>query len=149
MRSRELRRPASAVLALIMACGALLLAGCSSAAKLEAYEIGNDSVASVNSVVGTRKVSGVSTGKSNGATYKQYTYESGTVTQDLASYLLKNLAKNGWTPTVDFNLEQIPGKAQLATKSSEEGKILLMDVDYKDTGYTIKLTQTKGTLKSK
>lgn len=125
------------------------MTGCGNAEKLEAYEIGNDSVASVNSVVGTRTVSGVSSGKNNGSSYKQYSYESQTVTKDLVDYLLKTLVKDGWTPTVDFNLEEIPGKAQLATKSTEAGKVILMDVSYKQADYTIKITQMKGTLKSK
>jgi hypothetical protein len=123
-------------------CGALKAAG-----ELQAYDFGTDSVATVNSVVGERNVTGASTGTVNGAQYKEYTYESSAVSDDLIAYIIDDLVENnGWIALVDFNLNDVPGTGQIATESKDEGKILIMDIAYESGGYTIKITKTVGTL---
>lgn len=136
----------STIIAMALACGLLILTGCGKAEKLQAYEFDNDSIPSVNSVVGERKVNGVSSGTGTDGAYQEYTYESESVTQDLYDYLLVELYESGWTPTIDFDLNQIPGTAQMATESVDSGQILLMDVSYEQSGYTIKVTKMEGTI---
>jgi hypothetical protein len=133
-----------AVLMLALAlsgCGALKAAG-----ELQSYDFGTDSVATVNSVVGERKVTGVSTGTANGAQYKEYKYESSTVSADLIGYIINDLVQNGWIALVDFDLNDVPGTGQIATESKDEGKILVMDITYENSGYTIRITKSEGTL---
>jgi hypothetical protein len=97
--------------------------------------------------VGERKVTGVSTGTDNGAQYKEYTYESSTVSDDLIAYIIDDLVESGgWVALVDFNLNDVPGTGQIATESKDEGKILIMDITYENSGYTIKITKTVGEL---
>ena len=135
-------------LAVSLAC-MFMLAGCglfNNAKKLEAYEFGADSVPTINSVVGERKVYGVSSGKGTGGTYKEYSYESETVTEDLIAYLIEGLLENNWYALADFDLNSLPGTAQLAAESEDSGQIIIMDVTYEQDGYTIKLTKGEGTL---
>ena len=83
---------------------AFILVGCSNAAKLTEYDFGTDKVPSVNAVIGEeRKVTGVSTGTENGVRYKQYTYETETMIDDLGTYYT-HLSELGWIVTKDFNL---------------------------------------------
>ncbi|MDR3084678.1 MAG: hypothetical protein LBU47_00010 [Christensenellaceae bacterium] len=138
-----------ALSAMLLAAFALALTGCGAledAAALQSYDFGEDIVPSVNSVVGERKVTGVSTGTSNGGQYKEYQYESATVSEDLIAYVIQGLIPGGWIATVDFNLNVVPGSGQIAIESEDEGKILLMDLSYENGGYTIRVTKIVGTL---
>ena len=109
----------------IMAIGvAVLYYATSSAEKLTEYEVGGDKVASVNDVIGdTRKVTGVSSGTSNGVRYKQYTYETASVLQDLIAYSVY-LRNNGWLVTKEYNLTTGRGEMGFAKASADNGKIL-------------------------
>ena len=135
-------------MSLVLICGVLGLTGCGALGKakeLTAYEFGDDSIPTVNSVVGERKVTGVSSGSGTGGTYQEYTYVSETAAEDLSVYL-SGIAENGWTPTTDIDLANIPGTAQLAIESKDSGKVIVIDVTYDQSGYTIKLTKRDGTL---
>lgn len=133
---------------LVIAC-MLTFSGCSllkDAAELQAYDFGSDSIPTINSVVGQRTVTGVETGTVTGGTYKKYTYSSETVSEDLIAYLINNLLKNGWHALVDFDLNTVPGTAQIAIESKDAGQIIIMDISYEQGKYTIKLTKGEGTL---
>lgn len=136
--------------------GALLLLGCTAvltgcgalkkAAQLQSYDFGPDSIASVNSVVGERTVTAAQSGTGTGGTYREFTYESATVSEDLIAYLIDGLLAQDWYALVDFNLTELPGKAQLAKESLDSGQIIIMDVNYDRGSYTIRLTKGEGTL---
>lgn len=133
---------------LTAACG-VAVSGCGvlkKAAELQAYDLGSDSVPSVNSVIGGRRVTGVRSGTDTGSMYKEYTYESETVSEDLIAYLIDGLLESDWYALVDFNLADIPGAAQLAAESKDSGQIIIMDVTYEQNAYTIRLTKGEGTL---
>ncbi len=137
-----------AMLTVFVIC-VFVLTGCSilsNAETLEAYVFGADVIPSVNSVVGERKVIGVQSGTGSDGTYKQYDYQSETVTEDLIAYLIYDRLESNWYALTDFNLNNLPGTAQLATESEESGQIIIMDVTYDKDGYTIKLTKGQGTL---
>lgn len=134
------------LLALLLALGFSGCGALKAAAQLQTYDFGPDSVPSVNSVVGERKVTGVKSGTGSGAVYKEYSYESGTTSEDLITYLIDGLLANNWYALTDFNLLELPGTAQLATESADSGQIIIMDVGYETGGYTIRLTKGEGSL---
>ena len=74
----------SVVLILVLA---LALSGCGAAlkeaAKLNEYEVGDDNIPSITSVVGEREVTGIESSVDNGISSKKYTYKSATVYDDL------------------------------------------------------------------
>ena len=135
----------ASIIALIIAA-AFILAGCNNAAKLTEYDFGTDKVPSVNAVIGEqRKVSGVSTGTENGVRYKQYTYETETMLDDLLTYY-SYLSEHGWVVTKDFNLNDGSGEMQLGKESADEGKILIISVDFTPSRYAVRINKLDGTL---
>ena len=135
------------VISLLLAAAALLSA-CGSAAKLSEYDFGTDKVPSVNAVIGEeRKVTGVETGTTNGVRYKQYTYESATVAEDLIAYTAR-LRGSGWLVTKDYNLADAKGEAELATESADSGKILILSIAFETGKYAIRVNKLDGSLTS-
>ena len=134
-------------ISLMLVC-ALLLCACGNAAKLTEYDFDTDKVPSVNAVIGEeRKVSGVSTGTTNGVRYKQYTYESASVTEDLTKYTTR-LRDIGWLVTQDYDLTERKGEAQLAIESADSGKILVMSIAFDSGRYAIRVNKMDGDLTS-
>lgn len=127
----------------------MMLTGCGAALKdaanLTNYELRDDLIPSITSVVGERKVTGVESSIDNGAVTKQYTYSSASVYDDLWAYVQK-LMDDGWLVTQDIDLNVIPGSGQLGKVSNEEGQILLVSFTYDDSGYIIKLIRGNGTI---
>jgi len=133
----------AALMLTLCACGAL-----KDAAKLTEYDFDADKVPSVNAIIGAeRQVTGVLTGVStNGMHYKEYTYKSDTVKEDLTTYLYF-LMDEGWIPIVDFDLnEGDTGEAQLAIESADTGQILIVTATFEPNEYTIKVEKGEGTL---
>ena len=90
----------------------LLLAGCgaalTNAAKLEQYDMGDDVIISITSVVGEREVTSVAASTNNGIDSKQYTYASDMVYDDLLAYVTR-LMDGGWlvTQAIDLNVVRL------------------------------------------
>ncbi|MFA5523749.1 MAG: hypothetical protein WDA24_05265 [Tissierellales bacterium] len=128
---------------------AMMLTGCGAvltdASNLTQYELGDDLIPSITSVVGERKVTGVESSIENGVVTKQYTYSSTSVYDDLWTYV-QELMNDGWLVTQDIDLNVIPGSGQLGKGSIEEGQILLVSFSYEESSYTIKLVKGKGTI---
>ncbi|MCL1830926.1 MAG: hypothetical protein FWG21_05805 [Oscillospiraceae bacterium] len=140
-----LKKILSVVLVMIMLFS---IAGCSmlnSAATAETYEIGDDILYSVYSIVGERKVTGVESGTSNGAPTKKYTYSSPTVVDDLLEYFTY-LMRSDWVLVQDYNLNVMPGSAQFAKNSLDTGKVLLMTISFENQKYSIHLTKIEGSI---
>lgn len=127
----------------------LALTGCGAtlkeAARLSEYDLGDDVIPSITSVVGEREVTGMESSTNNGVASKQYTYVSDTVYDDLWTYVQK-LMDDGWLVTKDIDLNVIPGSGQLGRNASEEGRILLLSFAYEDGKYAIKITKAEGTI---
>jgi len=134
----------------IVAIGAaVLFYTIDSASKLTEYDFGTDKVASINAVIGeTRKVNGVSVSTSSGSQYKQYTYETASMVQDLMTYS-NHLRNNGWLVLKDYNLTAGNGEMQLGIESADSGKILIMSVVFEQNKYAIRITKGEGTLTRK
>ena len=126
---------------LLSACGALR-----AAAQLTEYDFDTDKIPSVNAVIGEeRRVTGVSTGFANGTQYKEYTYETASMQEDLGEYL-NFLMDGGWVPVNDFNTNDGEGEAKLATESADAGKILVVTVVFESSKYTVRIEKAEGTL---
>ncbi len=136
----------SVVLILVLA---LALSGCGAAlkeaAKLNEYEVGDDNIPSITSVVGEREVTGIESSVDNGISSKKYTYKSTTVYDDLLSYVTA-LMDQGWRVTKDIDLKIVPGSGELGKKSADDGEILLVSFSYEESEYVIKIIKAKGTL---
>lgn len=134
---------------LLMFVMASLLTGCGATladvAKLEQYEMGDDAIPSVTSVVGERSVSSVKSSINNGVTTKEYTYSSDSVYDDLLAYIVK-LMDEGWLVTKDIDLNVVPSSGELGRESVEEGQIVLLTFTYDDDGYVITVTKGIGTI---
>lgn len=139
----------SIVLLSFLLVSTLVLSACSAlsdAAELTEYDFGTDKVPSVNAVIGAeRKVTGVSTGTSNGTQYKEYTYETASMQEDLGTYL-NYLMEAGWIPINDFNTNDGVGEAQLAIESLDAGKVLAVTVAFEASSYTVRVQKGDGTL---
>ncbi len=129
------------LLLMLTGCGAIL----TDAAQLEQYDMGDDEIISITSVVGEREVAGVETSTNNGVTSKQYTYISDTVYDDLLAYVTQ-LMEDGWLVTQDIDLNVLPGSGELGMHSVDDGQILLVSFTYDEDGYVINVTKGKGTL---
>ncbi|MCL2678640.1 MAG: hypothetical protein FWE85_06275 [Clostridiales bacterium] len=124
----------------------LLLTACGSAAKLTEYSFGTDKVPAVNAVIGEeRKVRGVEIGIANGVRYRQYTYQSDSVLDDLLTYSLY-LQDNGWLVIPEGDLYGGEGEMRLARDSADEGKILIISVEFYPGGYVIRVNKLAGSL---
>jgi len=136
------------VIALTLAA-AFLFAGCGDAAKLTEYDFGTDKIPTVNFVIDEeRKVTGISTGFDNGVQYKQYTYKSDSVFDDLLTYS-EYLRGSGWLVIQDYDLNDSEGELQLATDSSEAGKILIISVAFTSGEYAVRINKLEGELTDK
>ena len=143
-----MKRKSLAIFSLVLVL-ALFISACGKAAELTEYDFGADKVPSVNAVIGEeRKVTGVSTGTSNGTQYKEYIYATDSMYEDLAPYLT-SLIESGWLPIVDYNLNDGTGKAQLAIESADAGKILIITVKFEAKKYEIRVEKGIGTLTPK
>ena len=142
--STKVKRFVSTILLVIMSI--LLLAGCGKAAKLTEYDFGVDKIPSVNAVLGeTRKVSGISAGIENGVRHREYTYATETMADDLWVYYTR-LSELGWIVTKDFSLADGEGEMQLGIESADEGKILIISIEFTLKSYTIRVEKMDGTL---
>ena len=136
-------------IALLLSALAFLLCSCGmfdDAAKLTEYDFDTDKVPSINSVLGEeRKVTGISTGTDNGVQYKQYTYETSSMLEDLSTYSAY-LQEKGWVVTKDYNLNDGSGEMQLAIESADAGKILVISVAFEEKQYAVRVNKLEGEL---
>ena len=128
----------------------LMLSGCGAAMKeaaaLNEYEMGEDSIPSITSIVGEREVTSVGSSVNNGVSSKDYTYKSDTVYDDLLAYVTA-LMDQGWLVTKDIDLNVVPGSGELGMKSAvDEGQIILLSFTYDESEYVIKIIKGEGTL---
>jgi len=118
-----------------------------SAAKLQTYDFGdNDKIPSLTSVVGARKVAGVSSGSStNGVREKSYTYETETLNEDLDAFVA-SLQTNSFLITKSLDGNALKGSIQLGINSIDEGKIILVDLSWDNTRIVVQMTKGDGTI---
>lgn len=131
----------AALLSLSACAGAMDDAG-----KLMEYDFGTDKIPTINAVLGAeRKVTGVDVGTSDGVQYKEYSYQSTSMSDDLAAYTM-HLRDNGWIVIKEYNFNQAPGEGQIAIESADAGKILIISIAYDTAGYAIRVNKLEGEL---
>jgi len=141
------------VLALVILVGVIIFVANNalrSAAKLEAYDFGSDKIPSLTSIVGERKVTGVSTSASASTSagsvqQKHYAYETQTLGDDFTAYH-NALHEAGLLVTVSKEGDDLIGSIQYGYDSADEGKIILMDVSWDNGKIAVDLTKSEGTI---
>lgn len=139
----------TATILLIIVISVALMAGCAAldnAAKLQEYDMSGDTIPSVNAIVGDRKVTGVASSSSTGSKSKTYTYESSTVTDDMVTYLTELMDNYGFISTMDAKFDQFPGTTEFAAESKDDGKVLVVHIEFDQGGYILTIIKMTGTL---
>lgn len=115
------------------------------------YSLGKDRVASIKEAVGKRDVTSVSTATSNGVLTKTMVYKTdledvSQAAEDLAVYFNYLIEKEGFLSMVEFDGLPYAGGVdlRLGKRSVDEGKIIILDITYDSTGYTLVFTKGEG-----
>lgn len=116
------------------------------ATKAEEYTIGADTIPSIKAVVEERKITSVSTSTFNGITTKEMELKSSSVQEDLSEYIKYLKSNEQFYLLKEMDLSILPGTIQIAKESIEENQIIIMDIEYDSSGYTIKIRKGEGTL---
>jgi hypothetical protein len=104
-----------------------------------------DNIPSIKSAVGERKITGISFNIQNGVEKKEYTYGGvENVTNDILVYINYLKTNDNFIITQDYDLTKPSGMLQLGKKAQENGKIILISIDYSLGEYTIKIEKGKG-----
>lgn len=116
--------------------------------KSESYYLGDDVIPSVTAAAGVRVVTSLETVVDDGIPYKQYSYESDTVVEDMIAYF-QCLADDGYAVTQSYDLSEMPGGARFAKESPQfPGQLILIAVNYTEAGYAVKVARERGTLQN-
>ena len=122
----------------------VLPATLNNAAKLQTYDLGADKIPSLNSIVGDRKVTGVSSSaKTGGVQEKTYTYETQSLGEDWLAYH-NALHEAGFLVTRSLNGNDFKGDIQYGINSADEGKAILIDLSWDNTRIAVQITKGVG-----
>lgn len=132
---------------MLVFCLSLLLSACTSS-KSASVTVGRDEIPTLYSVVGERKITGTEAGFKNDVHYKILTYKSGAVSDnDLQSYIDSLQREDDFICTQSSSVEDNVLTLQLGKESMDNGKIVLVDVQYSKTdGVVIRYSTEKGTI---
>lgn len=115
-------------------------------ANADYYKLGKDQIPSIKLVVEKRSVGKVEGATSGGVTTKTISYtDVESPTDDLTEYVTYLLDNEDFGVTEEYNPDVIPGSTQLAKESVDDGKIIILDIEYDQGGYTLVFTKGKGT----
>jgi len=118
-------------------------------ADADSFKFGKDEIASVKAVVGRREMSKFETKISGGLTVGTFVYKDvEDVQKDLLEYVNYLRNREGFSVTVAYDLSASSGSFQLAKPSVEEGKVIILDVDYTKTGFSLVFTKGEGTFEA-
>jgi len=118
-------------------------------AEADYYEIGSDKVPSVKYVLGEiRDVTSVSTSTRNGVMTKTIGYNvSDDQGPEMLQYAQALMDKHGFYNITPYDFSGPTGKGfEFSRESDEEGYIIMLEINYDRSGYTITLTRGEGTL---
>jgi len=113
------------------------------------FDIGTDQVPSVKLVLGEdRDISSVNSSKSGGVETIIIKYKvDENQNREMEKYANALMDEYGFINTTAYNFSGTTGSGfQFAKESSEEGVIVLVDIDYDESGYILTLTRGVGTL---
>jgi len=113
---------------------------------LQTYDFGADKMPSLNSVVGDRKVTGVSSSSNtNGTQQKKYTYETQSSGEDWIEYH-NALKAAGFFVTETQEVNDLKGSIQYGCVSADEGKIILINLSWDNNQISVELIKVVGTI---
>lgn len=113
---------------------------------IEEYQLGDDIIPSISTVLGEGSASSVSTEMKNGITTKTITYQSASVQEDLYAYVEYLEEQEGFILTQDMDLNQVPSSVQMGKPSVDPGEVIILTMEYDHFGYTITLKKGEGKL---
>ena len=130
------------------------LAACNMLTDKGTYNLGNDSIKSMVGALGEdRKMNSISTATKNDVQTNIYGYltdpdDNTQAANDVAAYFQYLLDNEGFLSLKAFDGLPYAGgvEMQFAKKSVDEGKIIILDIDYNEKGYTLTFTKGVGTL---
>lgn len=110
------------------------------------YTIGKDSVISIKSVVGVRNIENKISTLEKGVNTTKYVYKvDSNITDDIQKYIDK-LKENGFLTIKDADFSQTTSTAKLGKSSVEEDYVIIVQIDYDTTGYTVSVSKGTGTI---
>lgn len=133
------------VVAICIVVGIIVFSTLNKQKQADYFKLGNDQIATVKLVVGERKINSVSTETSNGVTTKVYEYKSGSSADDMKQYEEYLQEREGFVITSLSDEEPFC----LVKNSSDEGKILIVNIVDTQFGYVLTIRKGEGQLESK
>ena len=130
------------LLSVLTVMAAVLVCGCVSS-KDASFKVGNDTVPSLYSVVGERKLNGQESGTDNGVTSLKLTYKGGDVTKDDIVKYAQTLQAQGYSVTSGADTTKDSFDLQLGKQSVDAGSVLLMEISY-EFGNNAEITYRVG-----
>ena len=134
----------------------LTLAACTLLKDEGTYDIGGDTVTSIGGVLGEpgkRKMTNKSTATSGGVNTYEYHYATDPddpeqAANDVGKYFQYLQDNDGFISTKAFSGLPYGGgvEIQAARQSADEGKVIILDIEYNQKGYTLIFTKGAGTL---
>ena len=118
-------------------------------AEKDFFDIGGDQVPSVKLVLSEeRNITGVTTSTSGGVTTMVIKYKvDENQNSEMEQYALALMNRFGFINTTPYDFGPPTGSGiQFAKQSEEEGKIVLVGIDFDNSGYTLTITRGEGTL---
>jgi hypothetical protein len=80
----------------------------------------------------------------NNITTRRITYQSNQVQEDLIAYTQYLRNDGGFVLTRDMDLLDVPSIVELGKQSVERGNIVIMTIEYDDSGYTVIIQKGVG-----
>ena len=118
------------------------------------YKMGKDEISSIKAVVGERTVNSYEKATTNGVQTMTIKYttdlsDRGQAAKDIGKYTAYIMKNDGFIATTSFDSLPENGGIALgfAKRSVDDGKIIMLDIDYDSSGYTLVFKKGEGTLK--
>lgn len=129
------------ITALLMAA----LSGCGATDTV--IKLGKDEIPTMYAAVGERSINGTESGFENDMNYTIKTFASGAISEDDIETYWQTLKDAGFIATKDSAMFNTQITAQLGRESVEEGKIIIIDIEFDSAGETvIEYRSGEGTL---
>ena len=112
--------------------------------EISSYQIEEDSIPMISSVVGERKLDKMVMEQNQGIQRVEYQYKSiETAAEDVKAYTEYLLNDLGFLPLFKFQLENPAGYISVARASVKEGYLFQVDIDYTPNEFSIILSCTQ------
>lgn len=120
-------RTIRAALAFVLICLTLAAGTACSSAKDEFYKVGPDSIPTLYTVAGEKKIVGTSAGFENGESYKYVQYGPGVTADEMQLYI-NALETIGYAQIGETETDGAVQKILMGTNSVQEGKKVLVNI---------------------